>query len=163
MSIYPGLKKSEGRQESSHNCVCIHGYLQPQPFLERIYPQLAESDDGFVDRLLVCFPKTHILLEEVIMDYSVLIYKLLFSLQEVDEWCKKLQTFTLTSLQKPFELIAQWHSDEGENTYSFSEEGSVQYRAFANEMAQVINDQWESGLLNQGNLSKDKRTMIRYN
>ena len=62
-----GLKKSEGRQETAHNCVCIHGYLQPQPFIERIYLQLIESDDGFVDRLLVCFPKTHILLEEVII------------------------------------------------------------------------------------------------
>jgi hypothetical protein len=44
----------------------MHGYLQPQPFIERIYPQLIESDDGFVDRLIVCFPKTKILLESVI-------------------------------------------------------------------------------------------------
>ena len=60
-----GLKKSEGRQETSNNCICIHGYLQPLPFIERIYPQLTESDDGFVDWLLVCFPKTKILLEQV--------------------------------------------------------------------------------------------------
>lgn len=60
-----GLKQSEGRQEIDNNCVCIHGFLQPQPFIERIYPLLTESDDGFVDRLLVCFPKTHILMEEV--------------------------------------------------------------------------------------------------
>ena len=52
-----GSKKSEGRQETQNNCVCIHGYVQPQPFLERIYPQLVESDDGFVDRLLLCFQK----------------------------------------------------------------------------------------------------------
>ena len=62
---YAGLKHSDGRQEVDHNCVCINGYLQPQPFLERIYPLLTESDDGFVDRLLVCFPKEHILMEEV--------------------------------------------------------------------------------------------------
>ena len=70
-----GLKSSEGRQETAHNCVCMHGYLQPQPFIERVYLQLIESDDGFVDRLLVCFPKTHILLEEVNINnhYIVLI------------------------------------------------------------------------------------------
>ena len=45
--------------------MCIYGYLQPQPFVERIYPQLTECDDGFVDRLLLCFPKAQILLEEV--------------------------------------------------------------------------------------------------
>ena len=33
-----GLKKSEGRQETNHNCVCMHGYLQPQPFIERNIP-----------------------------------------------------------------------------------------------------------------------------
>ena len=61
---YAGLKHSDGHQEVDHDCVCINGYLQPQPFLERIY-LLTESDDVFVDRLLVCFPKTHILMEEV--------------------------------------------------------------------------------------------------
>ena len=62
---YVGLQKCDGRQQTDHNCVCIHGYLQPQPFIEKVFPQLKESDDGFIDRLLICFPKTHVLLEEV--------------------------------------------------------------------------------------------------
>ena len=36
------------------------------------------------------------------------------------------------------------------------------YRSFANKMAHIMNEQWESGVMNQGNVSKDKRTMIRY-
>ena len=67
MSISIGVKTSDGRQESPHNCVCIHGYIQPQPFLARYYPQLTESHDGLADRLLISFPKTHILMEEVII------------------------------------------------------------------------------------------------
>ena len=59
------MKKSEGRQEVGQTCVCISGYVQPQPFKERIYPQLTESDDGFIDRLLICTPKTRMLMEEV--------------------------------------------------------------------------------------------------
>lgn len=35
------------------------------------------------------------------------------------------------------------------------------YRSFANEMTQIMNEQLESGIMNQGNVSKDKRTMIR--
>ena len=67
-----GLKKSDGRQQVDKTCVCISGYVQPQPFKEKIYLQLTESDDGFIDRLLLCFPKTRILLEEVC--YSILLY-----------------------------------------------------------------------------------------
>ena len=68
---HTGLKKSEGRQEIEHNCVCIYGYLQPQPFIERTYPQLMDCDDGFLDRLLFCFPKTQVLLEEVRLHYHM--------------------------------------------------------------------------------------------
>ena len=63
--LYVGLRKQDGRQEVERNCVCISGFVQPQPFLTRIYPQLTESDDGFVDCLLVCIPKTRVLREEV--------------------------------------------------------------------------------------------------
>ena len=65
MQLHLGVKKSEGREETTNNCVCIYGFLQPQPFLEKVYPQLLDSDDGFVDRLLVSIPKTHVLMEEV--------------------------------------------------------------------------------------------------
>ena len=44
---------------------CISGYLQPQPFKEKIYPQLTESDDSFIYRLLLRSPKTRVLMEEV--------------------------------------------------------------------------------------------------
>lgn len=66
----------------------------------------------------------------------------------------------MTSLVKPFGIIADWHKD-GDHTYSFDDEGMQVYRIFADEMAQIMNIQWESGDINQGNVSKDKRTMIR--
>lgn len=138
-----GLKKSEGRQETNHNCVCMHGYLQPQPFIERIYPQLTESDDGFVDRLLWCIPKTKMLMEK-----------------EVDEWCEKLHTSPLPSLVKPFGLIADWHKDGG-HEYVFSEKGMQVFTSFSDEITLIMNEQWESCMTNHGNMSKDRRNMIR--
>ena len=67
----------------------------------------------------------------------------------------------MTSMVQPLKLIAQWHN-EGDHVYSFDDEGMKLYRSFANEMAQIMNDQWESGVMNRGNVSKDKRSMLRY-
>ena len=36
------------------------------------------------------------------------------------------------------------------------------YRCFANEMAEIMNEQWEFRDMTQGNVSKDKCSMIRY-
>ena len=69
--IHVGLRKEGGRQEVDRNCVCISEFVQSQPFFTRIYPQLTESDDGFVDRLLVCIPKTRVLREEVRQEIKV--------------------------------------------------------------------------------------------
>ena len=71
-------KKTEGREETKHNCVCINGFIQPQPFLTRYYPQLTETVDGLADRLLVSFPKTHILMEEVNL-FTTYVVRLLIS------------------------------------------------------------------------------------
>ena len=59
---------------------------------------------------------------------------------------------------EPFRRIAKWHEDG--HQYTFSEEGMIVYRKFANDMAEMMNSQWEQGILT-GNMSKDKRTMIR--
>lgn len=141
--------------------MCINGFIQPQPFLTRYYPQLTESVDGLADRLLISFPKTHILMEEVDLHTSNCGCKFynLIHLQEVDEWSEKLQSMPLKSLAKSFEQISKWHST-GEHVYAFSAEGAQVYKTFANGMAQAMNDQWEIG--EEGNSSKDKRTMIRY-
>ena len=56
--------------------------------------------------------------------------------------------------------IADWHKDD-ETVYTFDDGGKQVYRSFANEMAEIMNEQWQSCLLSQGNVSKDKRTMIR--
>ena len=61
---------------------------------------------------------------------------------------------------EPFKLIQEWHKI-GNHTYTFSDEGMQVYKGFANEMAHIMNEQWESGVMNRGNVSKDKRTMIR--
>lgn len=82
----------------------------------------------------------------------------------MDEWSLKLATFPLQSLTKPFQVIAGWHENikEDTRTYGFSEKGMQVYRLFSNEMAHVMNEQWDTGDVNEGNMSKDKRTMIRY-
>ena len=62
-------------------------------------------------------------------------------------------------------MIAEWHTaqKDGDYVYEFDEEGKQVYKSFANEMAQIMNDMWESGVGYQGNnVSKDKRIMIRY-
>ena len=63
---------------------------------------------------------------------------------------------------EPLRLIAEWHTARKDGDYVY-EEGKQVYTSFANEMAQIMNDMWESGVGYQGNnVSKDKRTMIRY-
>ena len=86
----------------------------------------------------------------------------MFAQQEVDSWCTKLHSFPLTSLIEPMKLVAKWHCEnDDKHMYSYGEEGMQVYRSFANEMAQIMNEQWETGVMNKGNVSKDKRTMIR--
>lgn len=92
---------------------------------------------------------------------SIYVYGAWCFLQEVDAWSRELQTFPLKSLLEPFKLIAEWH-EEGDHTYTYNAEGMQVYRNFANEMAELMNEQWTTGALNLGNVSKDKRTMIRY-
>ncbi len=81
-------------------------------------------------------------------------------MQEVDEWCKKLYMFPLTSLVEPFIKIADWHKED-KRVYMFDQGGKEVYRSFSNEMAEIMNHQWQNCIFNQGNVSKDKRTMIR--
>ena len=66
---------------------------------------------------------------------------------------------------EPLRLIAEWHTarKDGDYEYEFDDEGKQVYTSFANEMAQIMNEMWESGVGYQGNnVSKDKQTMIRY-
>ena len=80
----------------------------------------------------------------------------------MDEWCETLKRFPISSLEKPLKDIAEWHSKEHDIVYKFDEKGMQVYRLFANEMAEKMNEQWEQGKMAQGNVSKDKRTMVRY-
>ena len=70
----------------------------------------------------------------------------------------------LIQLQEPFKLIAEWHANitMSQMTYKFSPEGLEVYRAFADEMADAINDDWAACKFQRSSKSKDKRTMIRY-
>ena len=66
---------------------------------------------------------------------------------------------------EPLRLIAEWHSDEKDcdYIYEYDENGRQVYRSFADEMAAIMNEMWDSGVVKQGNnVSKDKRIMIRY-
>ena len=122
------------------------GFLQPLPFIQRLYPSLRECNDGFLDRFLICSPRPKLLLEE-----------------EVEEWCDKLKLQQLTSLSRVYSLISRWHPSGVQRNYTFCDQAKEQYRLFANEMTMLMNSQFEgdgSGIV--GNFSKDKRTVIRY-
>ena len=82
-------------------------------------------------------------------------------LQVVDEWCDKLKSFPIKSLEKPLQDVARWHSADEKYEYTFTKEGMEVYRSFADEMAAKMNEQWEEGAMTHGNVSKDKRTMVR--
>lgn len=75
-------------------CICICGFLQPGPFVQRILPTLIESNDGFADRLLLCSPQPKLLLEK-----------------DVESWCLKMRSESLESLSKPYKLISTAHED----------------------------------------------------
>ena len=59
-----GYQKQEGRHELEKVCLCIAGFLQPLPFIQRLYPGLTECNDGFVDRFLLCSPHPKMPLDE---------------------------------------------------------------------------------------------------
>lgn len=148
--IISGYKQqNEGQQQLDKACFCIAGFLQPLPFIQRSYPSLAECNNGFVDRFLICSPRPKLLFEE-----------------EVEEWCRKLSNKKIESLTDFYKLISLWHSTEDATTYSFSNSAKEQYRLFANEMTRLMNSQFEGSeeeaFTVTGNYSKDKRTVVRY-
>ena len=102
MIIIIGSRKTEGQEEIKEACVCIGGFLQPIPFVQRHYSIIYESDDGFADRILLCTPKQKLLKEN-----------------EVEEWIVKLKAIGLTSLEPVCSLIHEWHSGNDEIVYTF--------------------------------------------
>ena len=141
---FVGYQKQEGKQQLDKVCLCIAGFLQPLPFIQRLYPSLMECNDGFVDRFLICSPRPKLLLEE-----------------EVEEWCTKLSDQPLKSLASVYRLITRWHRNA--HVYTFTPQAKEQYRLFANEMTVLMNSQFEGdGGEVFGNYSKDKRMVIRY-
>ena len=121
------------------------GFLQPAPFVQKIYPTLYSCHDGFVDRLLLCTPKPHLLQEA-----------------EVEEWAAKLQTSVLKTLGPVYEIIERWHFSE--QLYELSKEARAVYIEFADELTKAMNSKWDDteGPSSQiGNVSKDRRVMIR--
>ena len=123
-------------------CLCIGGFLQPIPFIQRLYPGLTECNNGFVDLFLLRSPRPKLLLEEV-------------------EWCSKLEQYDLKSLAKPYSIISRWHHDV-QRVYTFSPSAKEQYRLFSNEITRKMNSQFEGEGDISGNFSKDRRTVIRY-
>lgn len=96
-----GYQKQEARQQVDKVCLCIAGFLQPQPFIQ-LYPALMESNDGFLDRFLICSPRPKLLLEEV------------------EEWCTELFRQPLKSLLAIYQLITRWHHSSLPHIYTFS-------------------------------------------
>ena len=69
-------EKRERREVLSESSLALGGFTQPEPFLQLFKP-LAKTKDGFLDRILICSIKPHLLREE-----------------EVEEWCDKLSQYT---------------------------------------------------------------------
>ena len=128
-----GYQKHESKQQQLEKvCLCIAGFLQPLPFIQRLYPSLRECNDGFVDRFLICSPRPKLLLEE--------------------KWCSKLSSQRIKSLSPVYSLVSRWHPNGQQHKYTFSDEAKEQYRLFANEMTILMNSQFDGdgGQLLQG-------------
>lgn len=145
--ILVGFRKAEGREEIKEACVCIGGFLQPVPFVQKHYSTIYECGDGFADRILLCTPKPKLLKED-----------------EVEEWVTKLEATGLTSLEQVYSLIQDWHTGDEEIVYTFDDEAKAVYKEFADKIVDLMNEKWETPEQcgNIGNASKDRRTMIRY-
>ena len=62
-------------QSVVRKCAGTWGFTRPEPFLQLFKP-LAKTKDGFLDRVLMCSIKPHLLHEE-----------------EVENWCEKLEGY----------------------------------------------------------------------
>lgn len=134
-----------GKEEVEDACVCVCGFLQPHPFVQRTLPSLLEVDDGFTDRFLFCSPEPHLL-----------------PFREVESWCQKHRTYPLKNLTSVYEKIAKAHSKLASCLYyEYDEPAKEVYIQFSDELSEIMNDGWASGSQTL-NISKDKRTMIRY-
>lgn len=135
--------KGGGRAEVLESCVCIGGFLQPIPFVQRQFSLICESNDGFADRILLCTPKPKLLKEA-----------------EVTTWVTKLESTNLTSLERPYKLIQKWHAEK--TSYTFEADAMEVYTQFADDIVDLMNSKWDNTAeYSVGNVSKDKRTMVR--
>lgn len=136
--------KGEGRAEVLESCVCIGGFLQPIPFVQKQFSLIYESNDGFADRILLCTPKPKLLKEA-----------------EVASWVSKLENTNLLSFNDPYEKVQTWHT--GQTVYTFDAEAMEVYVQFADDIVDLMNSKWDNTAeyANVGNVSKDKRTMVR--
>ena len=116
-----GSRKAEGREEIKEACVCIGGFLQPIPFVQRHYSIIYESGDGFADRILLCTPKPKLLKTD-----------------EVEEWIIKLEAIGLTSLEPVYSLIHEWHSGNDDIVYTFDDEARAVYKEFADKIVDLM-------------------------
>lgn len=140
--------KDGGKEGVDEACLCICGFLQPQPYIQKILPTLLESNDGFADRILVCSPTPHLLME-----------------REVEEWCDKHRLKPLQTLGPVYKAIAEIHekfTPDSPMYYKYGQAGKQVWQLFSDEMSAAMNSQWETGACFNGNMSKDKRTMCRY-
>lgn len=145
--LYAGSQRATtNREKIPSSCVCLCGFLQPAPFVQRIYPSIYDSQDGFVDRLLLCTPKPHLLVEA-----------------EVEQWSRELSQLPLKGFDPVYRIIEHSHFQGQE--YVLSPGAMEAYTEFADEMTRMMNSKWEGTQQPGtyiGNVSKDKRIMIRY-
>ena len=73
-----------------------------------------------------------------------------------------MRSQSLQSLSSPYKLIAEAHQNlTGPKYYEYNPAAKEVCFTFSDEMTTIMNEQWKSGANTHGNVSKDKRTMIR--
>ena len=81
----------------------------------------------------------------------------------MEEWCEKMRAQHLQDLCKPYALIAKAHSNvDAPKYYEYDAAAREICFSFSDEMTSIMNEQWTSRKKTHGNVSKDKRTMIRF-
>ena len=141
-TMWSRVTGNSDRMEVGSPCIVIGGYSQPEPFIET-YLNLTSRNDGFPDRLLLSTPPSVALHEE-----------------EIDEWNELLSESYNVKLSRVYSFTDDFHK-ASVREYTMSANARDVYRKFANEIADKLNEQWKDRRGTHGNVSKDKKTVLR--
>ena len=134
-----GYQKQKTRGETTIR-QSIAGLLQPQPFIQRLYPSLMECNDRFVDCFLIYTPHPKFTSRRS----GGVVYQAFCSAIEIPNGCLLFET--------------HWHHNGSPHLYIFFPQAKEHYHLFANGMTVLMNSQFEGdGGEVLGNLFKGQK------